>query len=72
MHAHRMSPEELTTAVTSARTLLPTIVTEHPELALLLVDLMDLAALELLVHAVGGDRQLAERLHRQAPARRDD
>ena len=66
VHVYSMTFNELAAANRSLRELVDDVRDERPEAALLLLDAMELACRELLVRAVGGDRELATRLFNEA------
>jgi hypothetical protein len=70
MHVYAMEPDALARGIAAAKDLAGRIGAEQPELAALLVDLIELATKEMLVHACHGDRSMAERLFREGAARR--
>jgi hypothetical protein len=67
MRVYRLAPAELSRAVADAEVLVKKIAARQ---AALLVDVTELAAKELLVASLNGDRETAERLHCEAFARR--
>jgi hypothetical protein len=70
MYRHRMTVQELDRAVKGAVAVAGEIGSAQPETAKLILDAVELACLELLVHACGGDREIAEKMHQQMNASR--
>ena len=66
MRIYRMSVDELEAAGRDLGELVDVVRADHPEAALVLLDCMELVCRELLVHTVGGDRELAKRIFNKA------
>jgi hypothetical protein len=64
-----MTPEQLARAVSEACAIAERIGARQPDAAALILDAVELATQELLVHACKGDRELAEQLHRRVHAK---
>jgi hypothetical protein len=65
MNIYRMDVSQLTHAIAEALKIAEQIGVTQPDTAKLILDAVDLATLEILVHALGGDRKTAEKLHRR-------
>lgn len=70
MNVHQFSVEELQTAVRDASELLDELAAAGKrELAMLVLDAMELAMQETMVHVCKGDRARAEKAHRRVMAK---
>jgi hypothetical protein len=72
MNLYRMSVDELRRASRDLGALVNELVADRPEAARIVADGLEMVCKELLTRAMGGDRELADRIHTLLHAGREN